>query len=341
MSNIISVVKEYSSLFNLKIRPLFIKVDGLEKRVVDAMEYSVMNGGKRLRPFLVYETSKLFDIPFEQSFYAAASLEMLHSYSLIHDDLPAMDNDDLRRGKPTCHKQFDEATAILAGDGLLTYAFEILATSPYEDKIKIELIKLLSQAAGAINGMIAGQMLDLSTERMTNITNSEFIIKHIEEMKTGCLLRYACEAGAVIGKADNPKRQALVEYSRKIGVAFQIADVITFSRHFHCVNLRLCAEPCNVTAGSIGAASAVDTLLHKPCIGFCVVIERRTAPVCCGSRRFFRHFKHLVAFVNGYDTAFQKFTELGFVIAHYAGSIFLFCILRNYMIFLHNSSDFL
>lgn len=226
MSNIISVVKEYSSLFNLKIRPLFIKVDGLEKRVVDAMEYSVMNGGKRLRPFLVYETSKLFDIPFEQSFYAAASLEMLHSYSLIHDDLPAMDNDDLRRGKPTCHKQFDEATAILAGDGLLTYAFEILATSPYEDKIKIELIKLLSQAAGAINGMIAGQMLDLSTERMTNITNSEFIIKHIEEMKTGCLLRYACEAGAVIGKANNPKRQALVEYSRKIGVAFQIADDI-------------------------------------------------------------------------------------------------------------------
>ncbi len=226
MSNIISVIKEYSSLFNFKIRPLFIKVDGLEKRVVDAMEYSVMNGGKRLRPFLVYETSKLFDIPFEQSFYAAASLEMLHSYSLIHDDLPAMDNDDLRRGKPTCHKQFDEATAILAGDGLLTYAFEILSTSPYDDKIKIELIKLLSQAAGAINGMIAGQMLDLSTERMTNITNQEFIIKHIEEMKTGCLLKYACEAGAVIGKADNTKRQALVEYSRRIGIAFQIADDI-------------------------------------------------------------------------------------------------------------------
>lgn len=226
MNDIISVVKEYSSLFNSKILPLFIKVNGEERRVVEAMEYSVMNGGKRLRPFLVYETSKLFGIPFEQSFYAAASLEMLHSYSLIHDDLPAMDNDDLRRGKPTCHKQFDEATAILAGDGLLTYAFEILSTAPYEDKLKIELIKLLSQAAGAINGMIAGQMLDLSSERMTNIVNPEFIIKHIEEMKTGCLLRYACEAGAVIGKADNQKRQALVDYSRKIGVAFQIADDI-------------------------------------------------------------------------------------------------------------------
>lgn len=226
MNDIISVVKEYSSLFNSKIWPLFIKVNGEERRVVEAMEYSVMNGGKRLRPFLVYETAKLFGIPFEQSFYTAASLEMLHSYSLIHDDLPAMDNDDLRRGKPTCHKQFDEATAILAGDGLLTYAFEILSTAPYEDKLKIELIKLLSQAAGAINGMIAGQMLDLSSERMTNIVNPEFIIKHIEEMKTGCLLRYACEAGAVIGKADNQKRQALVDYSRKIGVAFQIADDI-------------------------------------------------------------------------------------------------------------------
>lgn len=226
MNDIISVVKEYSSLFNSKIWPLFIKVNGEERRVVEAMEYSVVNGGKRLRPFLVYETAKLFGIPFEQSFYAAASLEMLHSYSLIHDDLPAMDNDDLRRGKPTCHKQFDEATAILAGDGLLTYAFEILSTAPYEDKLKIELIKLLSQAAGAINGMIAGQMLDLSSERMTNIANPEFIIKHIEEMKTGCLLRYACEAGAVIGKADNQKRQALVDYSRKIGVAFQIADDI-------------------------------------------------------------------------------------------------------------------
>ena len=169
MNDIISVVKEYSSLFNSKIWPLFIKVNGEERRVVEAMEYSVMNGGKRLRPFLVYETAKLFGIPFEQSFYTAASLEMLHSYSLIHDDLPAMDNDDLRRGKPTCHKQFDEATAILAGDGLLTYAFEILSTAPYEDKLKIELIKLLSQAAGAINGMIAGQMLDLSSERMTNI----------------------------------------------------------------------------------------------------------------------------------------------------------------------------
>lgn len=226
MTDIITQIKEYSSQFNEQIRPLFVKVNGAERRVVEAMEYSVTNGGKRLRPFLVYECANIFGFDFNQSFPAAASLEMLHSYSLIHDDLPAMDNDDLRRGKPTCHKQFDEATAILAGDGLLTYAFEILSKAHYEDNIKIELIQLLSVAAGAINGMIAGQMLDLSTEKLNDVQNPEYIISHIEEMKTGCLLRYACQAGAVIGKADEISTKALIDYSRKIGVAFQIADDI-------------------------------------------------------------------------------------------------------------------
>ena len=226
MTDILTHIKEYSSQFNEQIKSLFVKVDGAERRVVEAMEYSVMNGGKRLRPFLVYECAGLFGKDFKHSFSAGASLEMLHSYSLIHDDLPAMDNDDLRRGKPTCHKQFDEATAILAGDGLLTYAFEVLAKSDYEDKIKIELIQLLSVAAGAVNGMIAGQMLDLSTEKLKDIQNPEYIINHIEEMKTGCLLRYACQAGAVIGNADEKSTQALIDYSRKIGVAFQIADDI-------------------------------------------------------------------------------------------------------------------
>ncbi|MBE6451050.1 MAG: polyprenyl synthetase family protein [Alphaproteobacteria bacterium] len=226
MTDIIEQIKEYSQKFNCKLPALFVKVDGLERRVVEAMEYSVLNGGKRLRPFLVSECASLFDVGFEQSFMAAASLEMLHSYSLIHDDLPAMDNDDLRRGKPTCHKQFDEATAILAGDGLLTFAFELLAKSDYEDKIKVELIKMLSVAAGAVNGMIAGQMLDLSAEKMKNVQNTEYIIKHIEEMKTGCLLKYAAQAGGVIGGADDNQQNALSVYARKIGVAFQIADDI-------------------------------------------------------------------------------------------------------------------
>ncbi len=226
MSDIVTEIKNYSARFNEKIPSLFIKVNGMERRVVEAMEYSVLNGGKRLRPFLVYECANIFGQDFNKSFDAAASLEMLHSYSLIHDDLPAMDNDDLRRGKPTCHKQFDEATAILAGDGLLTYSFEILAKAPYDNDIKIQLIQMLANASGAVSGMIAGQMLDLSTERMQNVQNPEDVIKHIEEMKTGCLLKYACQAGAVIGKADNLSFNALTNYSRKIGIAFQIADDI-------------------------------------------------------------------------------------------------------------------
>lgn len=226
MTDIKEILKEYSTRFNAEIAVLFNGAEGPEARVVEAMRYSVMNGGKRLRPYLVYASAGLFGKSFEQSFQAAASLEMLHSYSLIHDDLPAMDNDDLRRGKPTCHKQFDEATAILAGDGLLTYAFELLAKSDYPADVKVELIKLLSQGAGAFRGMVAGQMLDLYAEKYKNPENPVALINHIEEMKTGCLLSYACEAGAVIGGADAEQRQILLDYSRKIGVAFQIADDI-------------------------------------------------------------------------------------------------------------------
>ena len=226
MTDIKAVLKAYANRFNSEIVNLFAGASGPEARVVEAMKYSVMNGGKRLRPYLVYETAGLFDISFEQSFQAAASLEMLHSYSLIHDDLPAMDNDDLRRGKPTCHKQFDEATAILAGDGLLTYAFEVLATSDYPVVVKVELIRLLSQGAGAFKGMVAGQMLDLYAEKIRKPENPLALISHIEEMKTGCLLSYACAAGAIIGGADEKQRQILQNYSRKIGIAFQIADDI-------------------------------------------------------------------------------------------------------------------
>ena len=202
MTDIKEILREYSTRFNAEIAVLFNGAEGPEARVVEAMRYSVMNGGKRLRPYLIYASAGLFGKSFEQSFQAAASLEMLHSYSLIHDDLPAMDNDDLRRGKPTCHKQFDEATAILAGDGLLTYAFELLAKSDYPADVKVELIKLLSQGAGAFRGMVAGQMLDLYAEKYKNPENPVALINHIEEMKTGCLLSYACEAGAVIGGAD-------------------------------------------------------------------------------------------------------------------------------------------
>ena len=218
-------LSNYTEQFNSRL-PEFFPLNGRpEGRVVEAMKYSVMNGGKRLRPFLVYQTGRLFDKNFEDTLRIAVSLECLHSYSLIHDDLPAMDNDDLRRGKPTCHKAFDEATAILAGDGLLTYAFELLSDGkiPASADIQIKLVSLLANAAGAFNGMVAGQMLDLYAERSPEL-NTETMIKHIEEMKTGRLIRYACEAGAVFAGASEVETKALIDYSRKIGIAFQIAD---------------------------------------------------------------------------------------------------------------------
>ena len=228
MSDIKRIINAFAKEFNAYIAGYFPLPDGPEKRVVEAMAYSVTNGGKRLRPFLVAETSKLFDVLPEQYLRVGAALECLHSYSLIHDDLPAMDNDDLRRGKPTCHKQFDEATAILAGDGLLTYAFEILShkkTAP-DARTRCQLIQLLAQGAGAFTGMVAGQMLDLYAERETPVNDQYDLIKNIEAMKTGRLLRFACEAGSVLGGASTEEHNALMLYAGNIGMAFQIADDI-------------------------------------------------------------------------------------------------------------------
>ena len=219
-------LKAFSDSFNKKLPNLFSFPQGTEQQVSRAMFYSLSNGGKRLRPFLTMKTAELFGISEETSFIVAASLEMLHTYSLIHDDLPAMDNDDFRRGKPTCHKQFDEATAILAGDGLLTYAFEVLSKAPLiPAETKIKLCALLAERAGAFSGMVAGQMLDLQTEKTPSLSSEE-IIKHIEEMKTGCLIAYAAQAGAILGKASSEQYQAITDYARAIGIAFQIADDI-------------------------------------------------------------------------------------------------------------------
>lgn len=227
MSDIINILTEFSARFNQDLANCFPPAKGPENRVIEAMRYSVMNGGKRLRPYLVCECASLFDVDYKTAFPAAASLEMLHSYSLIHDDLPAMDNDDLRRGKPTCHKQFDEAIAILAGDGLLTYAFEYLANSlSIRPEMRLTLVQMLSSAAGAFGGMVAGQTLDLYAMATGTQKDDEDIITRLEEMKTGRLLRYACEAGAVLGKASPQERQIIISYSRKIGQAFQIADDI-------------------------------------------------------------------------------------------------------------------
>ena len=228
MTDFKTTLQDFSTRFNQKLPALFQMPNGREKRVAEAMYYSLMNGGKRLRPFLVAQSAGLFGIAEERSFMTAAALECLHTYSLIHDDLPAMDNDDLRRGKPTCHKQFDEATAILAGDGLLTYAFELVSseTNPFPAAVRCRLVQLLANAAGAFTGMVAGQMLDLDSERFQTPSDPQTALKQIEEMKTGRLLRFACESGTVLGQASQTQHQALVTYSRKIGIAFQITDDI-------------------------------------------------------------------------------------------------------------------
>jgi len=193
-----------------------------EDQVVEAMRYACLNGGKRLRPFLTLTTAALFDVNKKSALRAAAALEMIHCYSLIHDDLPAMDNDDLRRGKPTVHRRYDEATAILAGDALLTEAFAVLADreTHADPSVRCALVAHLAKASGA-HGMVGGQMLDLLAENEDLDLPS---ITRMQRMKTGCLIDYACEAGAILGKASSHMRQALMAYAHDVGLAFQIAD---------------------------------------------------------------------------------------------------------------------
>ncbi len=193
-----------------------------EGRVVEAMRYSLLGGGKRLRPYLVCASAQLFGVCNVSAYYAAAAIEFVHTYSLIHDDLPSMDNDDMRRGKPSCHKQFDEATALLAGDALLTMAFDILASehTHQDPKVRLELISALAKAAGH-NGMVGGQMRDLQAEQQ-NLPVEEII--RLQRLKTGRMFGVSCEAGAILGKADMRRRQALVRYAHDIGLAFQMTD---------------------------------------------------------------------------------------------------------------------
>ena len=228
MPNLSAAIKETAAEVAAELDRLLPLPNTPERRVIEAMRYSVLAGGKCLRPFLVMQSANLFGIEKNRALRVAVALEMVHCYSLIHDDLPAMDNDDMRRGQPTCHKKFDEATAILAGDGLLTYAFELLShpDTAKSAEIRCRLVSMLAKAAGAFDGMVAGQMLDLYSERSDADYHLEEIIRHIEEMKTGRLIRFACEAGAALGNADLEETEALVVYSRKIGIAFQIADDI-------------------------------------------------------------------------------------------------------------------
>jgi len=202
--------------------PILALNGGPEDRVVEAMRYSVFSGGKRLRPFLVLAGAELFAVDRPQALRVAAAIECIDCYSLIHDDLPAMDDDDLRRGKPTVHKKFDEATAILAGDALMSVAFEILSSDethsdPY---VRLELVKHLARASGH-RGMVGGQMIDLQAPELDL---NEMDVQRLQQMKTGALICFSAEAGAIMGHAGKQARASLHGYARDLGLAFQIAD---------------------------------------------------------------------------------------------------------------------
>ena len=221
-------------------------------RLLDAMRHASLGGGKRLRPFLVVESASLFEVPRQNSLMAGAALECVHCYSLAHDDLPAMDNDDLRRGRPTTHKAYDEATAILAGDGLLTFAFDILSRpeTHRDAEVRLELVAALARAAG-LGGMVGGQMLDLAAEGRFDPSLQRFEeedVKTLQAMKTGALLRYGCIAGAILAKASPDLRMALHRYGSALGEAFQIADDL----------LDLEGDPATV-----GKATGKDAAAHK------------------------------------------------------------------------------
>ncbi|MBI3703284.1 MAG: polyprenyl synthetase family protein [Rhizobiales bacterium] len=219
-------------------------------RLLDAMRYASLGGGKRVRPFLVVETAKLFGVPRRNALMVAAALECVHCYSLVHDDLPAMDNDALRRGRPTVHKAFDEATAILAGDGLLTFAFDVLSRPQvHEDvQIRIQLISALAKAAG-VGGMAGGQMLDLAAEGRFGGSPLDFSgVRTLQSMKTGVLLQFACLSGALLGEADRNARVALARYGTAVGEAFQISDDLL---------------DIDGDAATVGKATGKDAAAHK------------------------------------------------------------------------------
>lgn len=205
-----------------KLLKLLPKANDLEQQVIDAMEYALMAGGKRVRPFLVMESARIFGVGESAALRVAAAVECAHTYSLVHDDLPCMDDDDMRRGQPSVHRKFDEATAVLAGDALLTLAFEILADEQTHSdaRVRCELISALARALG-VNGMVGGQMFDLLAE---NQDLDQIRITRLQRMKTGALIVFSGEAGAILGKAEDRRRQAIRGYAHDIGLAFQIVD---------------------------------------------------------------------------------------------------------------------
>ena len=222
MTNLNECLSATGVAMNKELERLLPISEGPEGRLQAAMRYACLDGGKRLRPFFVLQTAQLFNVANQAALRVAAAIELVHCYSLVHDDLPAMDDDDLRRGRPTCHKAFDEATAILAGDALLTKAFEVVAAPPThsDPAVRAELVLALAEASGD-RGMVGGQMFDLMAGE---ITMDVAAVTRLQNLKTGRLIGFSCEAGAILGKAPHQQRQALRAYAHDVGLAFQIAD---------------------------------------------------------------------------------------------------------------------
>lgn len=219
MMNYETQFKSYIELVNSRLSEL---LSGEGDIVCSAMKYSVENGGKRIRPILVLESCKICGGEISSALDAACALEMIHTYSLIHDDLPCMDDDDMRRGKPSCHVKFGEEYALLAGDALLTYAFETVAKSDLDDMKKAKMIACLAESAG-FNGMVGGQVIDLQSEGKVITYDT---MKKMHSMKTGALIRCAVKLGCICAQADESTTNALVSYAENIGYAFQAVDDI-------------------------------------------------------------------------------------------------------------------
>jgi farnesyl diphosphate synthase len=219
---------------------------GAEARLIEAMRYATLGGGKRFRAFLVLQSGRLFGVDRRALSRVAAAIEMVHTYSLVHDDLPSMDNDDMRRGKPSTHRHFDEATAILAGDALLTLAFQVLSandTHP-DPHVRCDLMSRFTQAAGW-HGMVGGQMIDIESQGKPIDAGH---ITRLQRSKTGALISFSCEAGAIMGRASQPARQTLLNFAQDVGLAYQIADDL----------LDVEGEP-----GQIGKAARKDRIAGK------------------------------------------------------------------------------
>ncbi len=222
MSRLEARLKETAERVNTALDGLLPRVQGPEAHLLGAMRYAALGGGKRLRPFFTLESGRLFDADEGSLLRAAVAIECVHTYSLIHDDLPCMDDDDLRRGRPTLHREYDEATALLAGDALLTFAFEIIAepATHSDPQMRCKLITGLAKAAGPL-GMVAGQAADMAGE---DIGSDLIAVTRMNRLKTGCLINFSIDAGAMIGCASEAEKTALSRYAHDVGLAFQMVD---------------------------------------------------------------------------------------------------------------------